>query len=218
MSTVLSLADTEPAAVAEQAAGVLASGGLVVVPTDTVYAVVVDPFQPGAAERVFEARGGTRADPLPVLVGTTLQLSALAREVSPQAQRLIDAFWPGPLTLIFPASEALSWDLGDTGGTVAIRQPAEEALRQVIAASGPLACTAAGRAGGPAPTTVGEARVALGDAVELYVDGGVRDGRPSTIVDVSRGGVEVRRRGAISADDVIDVATGDDGGRAERAP
>lgn len=208
MSTVLSLDDTEPAAAAEQAAAVLAAGGLVVVPTDTVYAVVVDPFQPGGAERLFEARGGTRADPLPVVISTSLQLPALARDVSPQAERLMEAFWPGPLTLIFSSGEALSWDLGDAGGAVAIRQPSDEVLRRIITASGPLGCTAAGRAGGPPPTTVGEARVALGGAVELYIDAGTRDGRISTVVDVSRGGAEVRRAGAISADAILAVATG----------
>jgi L-threonylcarbamoyladenylate synthase len=195
--------------VREEALAVLRAGGLVVAPTDTVYGVLADAFAPDATQRALLARGGDRSAPLTVLIRNPRQIIGLTEDrTSEAAERLIAAFWPGPLTLVFRAGEALGWDLGDTHGTVALRMPADELLHELIAEIGPLACTGANRRGEPAATTVAAARQALGDAVGLYLDGGVREGQRSTVVDVSRGGAEVLRIGAVSADEVVAVATG----------
>jgi tRNA threonylcarbamoyl adenosine modification protein (Sua5/YciO/YrdC/YwlC family) len=192
----------------ERAIAVLRAGALVVAPTDTVYGVLADAFAPDATQRLLIARGAPRSAALPVLIRNPRQIIGLTDEGNESADRLMAAFWPGPLTLVFTAGEALGWDLGDTGGTVAIRMPADDLLHDLIAEIGPLACTGATIAGGAPSTTVAQAQAQLGGRVGLYLDGGVRDGRASTVVDVSRGGAEVRRVGAISAEGVVRVATG----------
>lgn len=194
--------------VRQRAGAVLSSGGLVVAPTDTAYAVLADAFQMDATQRVFDARRADRASPLPVIVRSPRQLGGLVKRQTEQAERLMAAFWPGALTLVFHANEGLAWDLGDNRGTVAVRMPDEPLLHDVVAEVGPLACTAAAVAGAPAPTTVDEARAALEERVDLYVDAGKRPGARSTVVDVSRGGAEVLRVGVISADDIFAAATG----------
>jgi L-threonylcarbamoyladenylate synthase len=204
---VLSLDDA--AAAVERALPVLRSGGLVVAPTDTVYGVLADAFAPDATQRAFIARGGGRETPLTVLIRNPRQIVGLTEDATPEAaERLIAAFWPGPLTLVFRAGEALGWDLGDVRGTVAIRMPADELLHELIADIGPLASTGANLPGTAAATSVADAQAALGEHVSLYLDGGVRDGGRSTVVDVSRGGAEVLRVGAISAQEIVEVVTG----------
>jgi L-threonylcarbamoyladenylate synthase len=208
VSTVLRLDDVELQTARQRAAAVLNDGGLVVVPTDTVYGVLANPFHPEGANRVFAARQAARTVPLPVVIHNPRQLPALARDVSETAERLMASYWPGPLTLLLRAGETMAWDLGDDVSAVAFRMPAEPVVLQILASTGPLACTAASIAGDPPPTTVEEAQAALGEAVDLYIDGGQRAGRASTVVDVSRGGAEVRRVGAVSADDVWAVSSG----------
>lgn len=207
MSDTLDIAD--PAA-AERLAEELGAGRLAVVPTDTVYAIVADAFAPQATRRLLRARGAGRNRPLPVLVERPRQISGLAQGVSEAVDRLVAAYWPGPLTIALRVADGLGWDLGNTAGTVALRQPDDDWLRDVIAEVGPLAATGACRRGKPPATTVDAAREQLGEAVALYLDGGVREERRSTIVDASRGeGIEVLRTGAIDADDLAQVAAGD---------
>ncbi len=207
MSDTLDIAD--PAA-AERLAEELGAGRLAVVPTDTVYAIVADAFAPQATRRLLRARGAGRNRPLPVLVDRPRQISGLTQGVTEAVDRLVAAYWPGPLTIALRAAEGLGWDLGNTAGTVALRQPDDDWLRGVIAEVGPLAATGASRRGRPAATTVEEARTQLGEAVAVYVDGGPRAGRRSTIVDATRGeGVEVLRTGAIDAGDLARVAGGE---------
>lgn len=206
MTEVLATDDLDVAR--QRGAGVLREGLLAVAPTDTVYGLFADAFSMEATQRLMQARGTGRDRPPPVFVRSPRQLSGLVRYTSEQAERLIAAFWPGPLTIVFEANEGLAWDLGDSLGTVAVRMPAEELVYELVAEVGPLACTAACPAGGTPPRTVSEARDQLGDAAELYLDGGGRPGGASTVVDCSRGGAEVLRAGAVSADDVFKVATG----------
>jgi L-threonylcarbamoyladenylate synthase len=212
LATMREVTETIPAddldLVRQRAGGVLSQGGLVVVPTDTTYAVLVDAFQTDATQRLFAVREADRAHPLPVIVRNPRQLPGLVKEQSEQAKRLIAAFWPGALTLVFRANVGLAWDLGETRETVAVRMPDEPLVYELVAEVGPLACTSAAPAGAAAPRTVEDARAALGDAVAVYVDGGPRPGGRSTIVDVSRGGAEVLRVGAVSADEVFAAATG----------
>jgi L-threonylcarbamoyladenylate synthase len=208
VADILTIDDEDLDGAKQRAGEVLEAGSLVVAPTDTVYGVLANAFLPEATQRVFEARGASREAPLPVLVHNPRQLPALAREVPETAERLMASYWPGPLTLLFQATGTLAWDLGEDAGMVAVRMPAEPVVLQIVSAVGPLACTSAGAAGAPAPTTLEQARSELGDYVDLYLDGGPRTGRPSTIVDVSSGGAEVLRVGAISADDVFQVARG----------
>jgi L-threonylcarbamoyladenylate synthase len=217
VSELVTLDEGSMADIRRRVAALIDEGRLVVVPTDTMYGVIGNPFHPQGTDRLYLARAAQRSSPLPVIVHNPRQLPAFA-EVGETAERLMASFWPGPLTLLLRAEESMAWDLGDSQGAVAVRMPAEPLLLQVLHDTGPLACTAATRAGEPPPATVEEALASLGDDVALYVDGGVRPVTPSTIVDASRGGAEVRRMGVISADEVFAVANGlvEPGSRPER--
>jgi tRNA threonylcarbamoyl adenosine modification protein (Sua5/YciO/YrdC/YwlC family) len=205
----VSLDDFEDAR--RRAIAALRDGGLVVVPTDTVYGVVADAFQPQATQRLFAAKGQSRDVPLPVVIRTPRQVNGLVEDVPEAAERLMAAYWPGPLTLVFRTSTGLTWDLGEDHGTVALRLPSDDLLLAVVADVGPLACTGANRRGEPAPSSVSEAAAQLGAAVALYVDGGPRAGQGSTIVDVTHDAAHVLRSGTIPDDHIRQVATGEVG-------
>lgn len=206
MPEILSVHD-QPVA-CERGAEALREGLLLVAPTDTVYGLFADAFSMEATQRLMAARGVGRDRPPAVFVRSPRQLAGLVQHTSEQAERLMAAFWPGPLTIILRANTELAWDLGDTQSTVAVRMPAEDLVHELVAEVGPLACSAACRTGGAPPRTAAAAQEDLGDAAGLYVDGGERPGGVSTIVDCSRGGAEVVRAGLVSADEVLRVVTG----------
>src|SRR5579859_7097295 len=162
------------------------AGGLVVLPTDTVYGLGADAFSPQAVQALLGAKGRGRTMPPPVLVGSVRAASALAESLGAYGQDLIDEFWPGPLTLIFRASPTLKWDLGDTNGTVAVRMPLHPVALELLRRTGPLAVSSANKTGAPSATTAADAEEQLGEDVEVYLDGGpCADSVPSTIVDLT---------------------------------
>src|SRR5690606_20765997 len=121
------------------ARGAFGRGELIVIPTDTVYGIACDAFSGAAVNRLLEAKGRDRSSPPPVLVPGLPTLDALAEDVPDAARTLVKAFWPGALTLILPARESLTWDLGDTHGTVALRMPAHPIALELLSETGPLA-------------------------------------------------------------------------------
>lgn len=180
-------------------------GELVVLPTDTVYGVGADAFSASAVARLLAAKGRGRQSPPPVLVAGVQTMRALVAEVPEPVERLVEEFWPGALTIVLPAQPSLSWDLGDTAGTVAVRMPAERVALELLEECGPLAVSSANLTGRPAALDVHGAVEMLGDTVAVYLDGGpVRTGLASTIVDATglvAGGsrpVRVLREGAVS--------------------
>jgi tRNA threonylcarbamoyl adenosine modification protein (Sua5/YciO/YrdC/YwlC family) len=190
------------------AVGTVTAGGLVVLPTDTVYGLGTDAFSPEAVTTLLSAKGRGRNMPPPVLVGSVRAASALAETLGAFGQDLIDEFWPGPLTLVLKASSTLAWDLGDTNGTVAVRMPLHPVALELLRRTGPLAVSSANKTGSPAATTVDEAEEQLGDLSGVYLDGGpCADNVPSTIVDLTGGVPRVLRAGAISIDRLRKVAT-----------
>ncbi|MDR8410578.1 L-threonylcarbamoyladenylate synthase [Nonomuraea sp. 3-1Str] len=181
-----------------EAAAAVRRGELVVLPTDTVYGIGADAFTPAAVTALLEAKGRGRDMPPPVLVGTVRAAGALVEDLGPYGQDLIDAFWPGPLTLVCKANRALSWDLGDTKGTVAIRMPLHPVALDLLKETGPMAVSSANRSGAPAAVTAGEAEEQLGESVAVYLDGGkTTDNTPSTILDLTTAVPRLLRRGAI---------------------
>ena len=124
---------------------IIARGGLVVLPTDTLYGVGCDPFNPSAVDALFKAKRRGRDLPLPVLVHTWRQAIGLVDEVTDQAQALIAAWWPGPLTLVLREAPGIGWDLGDSRGTVAVRMPKQTFTLALIQRTGPLAVSSANR-------------------------------------------------------------------------
>ena len=175
----------------------IARGELIVMPTDTVYGIAADAFTPSAVRRLLEAKGRGRDQPPPVLVSGQDALAALVEEVPEPVQRLVDEFWPGGLTIVLPAQPSLSWDLGDTLGTVAVRMPDQRVALELLAETGPLAVSSANLTGHPAAISAEDAQSMLGDSVEVYLDGGYSEtGVASTIIDAT----SLVRRGADSDD------------------
>jgi L-threonylcarbamoyladenylate synthase len=173
-------------------------GELVVLPTDTVYGLGTDAFNADAVAALLEAKGRGRDMPVPVLVGSPRTLDGIATDLSDDARKLVEGFWPGGLTLVAWVSPSLQWDLGDTGGTVAVRMPLHPVALELLAATGPMAVSSANRSGSPPATTADEAIEQLGESVSIYLDGGPSGTAvPSTIVDVTGSTVRVLREGDI---------------------
>lgn len=178
-------------------------GGLVVLPTDTVYGIGADAFDPEAVRALLAAKGRGRDMPPPVLVSAATTLDALAVRVPGYARALVEAFWPGPLTIVCHQQTSLQWDLGDTRGTVAVRMPDHEVTRALLERTGPLAVSSANRTGMPAATDADAAEEMLGEVVDVIIDAGPSpqgDGGAlaSTIVDVTGSQGRVLRVGPLS--------------------
>ncbi|QAB18297.1 threonylcarbamoyl-AMP synthase [Leucobacter muris] len=190
----------------------IGSGQLVVLPTDTVYGVGADAFTPEAVQRLLDAKGRGRQSPPPVLIPNTSTLAALAAEVASPLTALAEAFWPGPLTIITRANPSLSWDLGDTGGTVALRIPDQPLALELLQETGPLAVSSANLTGQPAARTAAAAHEMLGDSVEVYLEAGEApgDGVASTIIDATGlteegGELRILRQGGVSREALAEV-------------
>lgn len=198
---------TQLLAAARAARQALGRGGLVVLPTDTVYGIAADAFTPEAVDALLMAKGRGRQSPPPVLIADTATLGALAAHVTDPVRAMAEAFWPGPLTIVLHANPSLSWDLGDTGGTVALRIPNHPLTLELLRETGPLAVSSANKTGEPAANRVSEAQAMLGDEVDIYLDAGTADGNglASTIVDATGitadgGTLRILRAGGITQD------------------
>jgi L-threonylcarbamoyladenylate synthase len=191
---------------AEAARLAVERGELVVLPTDTVYGIGADAFSPEAVQRLLDAKVRGRDMPPPVLIADSSLIRALAVDIPPSAEALVEKHWPGPLTVICKARSTLQMDLGETEGTVALRVPDHDLARDLLRRTGPLAVSSANISGMPAALSCDEAIDQLGESVAVYLDGGVLGGpgaAPSTIVDFTqddRG--EVLRHGALSLADL----------------
>lgn len=186
------------------------AGNLVVIPTDTVYGIGADAFNSPAVAALLAAKGRGRDMPVPVLVGSWSTIDGLALSVSDDARRLIEAFWPGGLSLVIKQAPSLAWDLGDTGGSVMVRMPMHPVALDLLRVVGPMAVSSANRSGQPPATTASAAKEQLGTDVAVYLDGGAAPvGVPSTIVDLTGAAPRVLREGAVGLDKirkVIDIA------------
>jgi L-threonylcarbamoyladenylate synthase len=190
----------------DEAVNALARGGLVVLPTDTVYGIGADAFSPPAVAGLLAAKGRGRQMPPPVLVPDARTLDGLCDGVPQAARELVAAFWPGGLTVICRAQPSLAWDLGETKGTVAVRMPDHPVALALLRRTGPLAVSSANRTGGPAAGTVAEAVDQLGD-VALYLDGGPAPGGvASSIVDATTDTLTLVRAGALGLAELRAVA------------
>ncbi|WP_166870481.1 MULTISPECIES: L-threonylcarbamoyladenylate synthase [unclassified Salinibacterium] len=189
-------------------------GELVVLPTDTVYGVAADAFNPKAVQRLLDAKGRGRQSPPPVLIPGIPTLDALAESVPDEVRALVKDFWPGGLTIILPAQSSLSWDLGETHGTVALRMPSNRIALELLSETGPLAVSSANLTGQPAAATAAAAEAMLGDSVAVYLDGGDGGSDPSTIVDATSlhlpdGKLRIVRHGVIPDEAIRDVVGAD---------
>jgi tRNA threonylcarbamoyl adenosine modification protein (Sua5/YciO/YrdC/YwlC family) len=183
----------------EAASLAIQRGDLIVLPTDTVYGVAADAFDPAAVSSLLAAKGRGREMPPPVLVSAISTIDALAVNIPSYARALVEEFWPGPLTLVCHQQASLQWDLGDTRGTVAVRMPNHDIALEILERTGPLAVSSANRTGMPAATDAEQAMEMLGEEVAVIVDGGASPGsEASTIVDATGPQGRILRRGALS--------------------
>ena len=184
----------------------LRAGGLVILPTDTVYGIGCEAADAGAVERLLAAKGRGRQMPPPVLVADPADLTGVVAQVPEAARALMEAFWPGPLTLVLDADAALTWDLGESGGSIAVRMPDHRLALDLLRRSGPLAVSSANPTGAPPATDAASAWAAFPGRVRgadeealsaqgagalasgdiLLLDGGATPGPvPSTIVSLA---------------------------------
>jgi len=193
--------DPEPAAL-DRAASVLEAGGLLIYPTDTLYAIGGLALDPGVARNVRTAKG-REAKPLPVVAADIGQARSLAGGFSEEALRLAQRFWPGPLTLILPAAPDVPVEVTASTGAVAVRVPGLALARRLCTRAGPLISTSANLAGAPSPVTCEEAVAGVGHAAALALDAG--PGRPvaSTIVDLTGHPARLVRSGAVPWAEVL---------------
>ncbi|GGL55529.1 hypothetical protein GCM10011575_12390 [Microlunatus endophyticus] len=205
----------------------LDAGQPIVLPTDTVYGIGADAYNADAVQRLQDAKGRGREKPPPVLISDPHFVKALAVDVPDAAMSLVEALWPGALTIVCKASDHLRMDLGETNGTVGLRVPDHELTRELLRQTGPLAVSSANKTGRPSALTCDDAIEQLGTSVAVFLDGGEltgTEGKPSTLVDFTlKETGQILRRGAISLEtlqqylpDVEDLVV--DEPEAEEAP
>jgi len=169
----------------QEAIRILQTGGIIALPTDTVYGVAAHAFLPEAVARLYVVKERPRDKAIPLLIGQLADLILVAAQIPPVVRRLVTHFWPGALTVIVPRSERVPDAVTAGGSTVAVRLPDHPLVHQLCLALGaPLAATSANRSGQPAPVTAAEVQVQLKGRIPLILDGGAcRGGVPSTVVD-----------------------------------
>jgi L-threonylcarbamoyladenylate synthase len=178
---------------------VVRAKGVIAYPTDTFYGLGADPRDPEAVKKVFAIKDRKAGQPVLLLLHDRGEVTAWASAVTPSAERLMDRFWPGPLTLVFPAAPHVLPELTGGSGTIGLRVPGNELTRDLLRHLGTaLTGTSANRSGGRDPRTVKEVMREVGDRVDLVLDGGATTGdRPSTVVDVTVEPPRIIRQGNI---------------------
>lgn len=185
-------------AVLQEIALAVQAGGVVAIPTESSYGLGASPFDDLAVERVGRLKGRPEGKPILVLIAERAQLDLLVREIPPAAQPLMEAFWPGPLTIVFPAIASLPAVLAAGTGSIGVRWTAYPPLVELLRVTGPLTGTSANRAGCPPAQSADTVQSILGPDVDLILDVGTTGGDlPSTVVD-ARGPVTLIREGRVT--------------------
>ena len=175
-------------------------------PTDTLYGLGCDAFDNDAVASLLATKHRGPDMPVPVLVGSWDTVKGLVASLDDTAQTLIEAFWPGGLSIVVPQAPSLPWNLGDTRGTVMLRMPLHPIAIELLREVGPMAVSSANISGQTPPTTAIAAKQQLGKAVTVYLDGGEAEvGKPSTIIDLSGSRPYLLREGALSAEQIGEV-------------
>ncbi|HEX3645125.1 MAG TPA: L-threonylcarbamoyladenylate synthase [Vicinamibacterales bacterium] len=188
----------------EEAGKWIRNGGLVALPTDTLYGLAADPFSAAAIARVFAVKGRAAERALPLIAADAAQVTAQLGRLPAAGQRMAERFWPGPLTLLVPAVRALAPGVSGVTGRVGVRVPDHAVARAICAEAGrPITATSANLSGEPATPDPDRVERTLGDRLDLLIDAGkTRGGEASTIVDVTGDAPVLVRAGAISWDDI----------------
>ena len=178
------------------------AGGVVAIPTESFYALAAAATNPAAVRLVYELKGRPEGMPILVLIADRTQLDALVDRIPPAAEVLMNTYWPGPLTLVFPASSRLPTELTAGTSSVGIRQLGIPELTPILQHIGPVTGTSANRSGSPPARTAEEVQSTFNGEIDLILDGGpTPGGKPSTIVD-ARDPVQVLREGPVSREQI----------------
>ncbi len=199
--------DPPPAGAVQAATEALRRGAVIGVPTETVYGLAVDPWQPGAAERLFAVKARPRNVELPVFVAGFDQAEELVEDLPESARRLMEAFWPGPLTVVVRRRRGLRVDLGDNTATIGLRCPAHPVPLAICAAYGPYATTSANTHGSAPYQRAGDLASELA-GVEVVLDAGFCDGQPSSVVEVLGDKPRSLRAGPLDWECIVQIAAG----------
>jgi L-threonylcarbamoyladenylate synthase len=199
MTIVSAHGDPPPALAVTLAVEALSGGDIIGLPTDTVYGLAADPFHTGASDRLFLLKGRPRTVELPVLVADEQQGLSLCTSVPRAARRLMERYWPGPLTLVLPRRPDLRADLGEEDATIGIRCPAHPVPLAICRRMGPIATTSANRHQEPPLTTAEAVAKSLGAEVVIVLDAGRCDEPSSTVVDCTGEVPRILRQGPVSA-------------------
>lgn len=195
-----------------QAKLAIGRGELIVLPTDTVYGIGADAFNAKAVQSLLDAKGRGRSTPPPVLIGDASALDALAVDIPDVARTLTEKFWPGPLTLVLHAQPSLTWDLGETKGTVGLRIPASQEAIALLKETGPMAVSSANLHGEPSATNAEQAFDYFGESVPVYLNAGESSvGVASTILDLTNAQnkvIRILRQGALRQSEIEPYAEG----------
>jgi L-threonylcarbamoyladenylate synthase len=182
----------------------LRRGEAIVFPTETFYGLGADALNGDAVERVVSLKGRNPDSPIAVIIADREMLSQTVEEVSPAAQKLIDRFWPGPLTLILPAKEGLPAPLLNREGKIGVRVSSHPLATQLTRELGrPLTATSANPSGEEPARTVQHARAYFADRIEIYLDGGtLKESVGSTVAEIIDGKLRIIREGEISSEEL----------------
>jgi L-threonylcarbamoyladenylate synthase len=206
MTTIIeAFGEPPPTRAIDMAAAALNEGDIIGVPTDTVYGLAADPWHSGASDRLFLVKGRPRNVELPVFVADVEQALGLTTALTDSARRLMEAFWPGPLTLVLPRRADVNADLGEEDETIGLRCPDHPVPRALCRKFGPFATTSANRHGEP-PATDAQQLAERVQGVSLVLDAGRCDGEPSTVVDAIGDQPKLLRAGRLSWEQVLQAA------------
>lgn len=183
----------------ERSRAVVGSGGVIVFPTETFYGLGADPRNVEAVRRVFDIKGREQGKPILLLIPDASFVGDWVEEITPEARRLMDAFWPGPLTIIFSAKKNVSEELTAGTGSIGLRVPGSGVTRRLLSFMGmALTGTSANTSGRPAPVSAQQAADDIGEKVDLIIDcGSTPGGLSSTVIDARRSPLRIVREGAV---------------------
>ena len=186
--------------VISSAAAIVSRGGVIAYPTETIYGLGADATNEQAIRRIFEIKGRDFANPISVIIGNPQDIYPLVREVTDTAQKLMDIFWPGPLTIVFKSADGVLPSITANTSKIGIRLTSHEVARQIAAKTGkPLTATSANLSGAPECANASEVAAQLGDKIDAIIDLGNTAGTiGSTIIDATRAPLAILREGAIS--------------------
>lgn len=205
MTEIIRIDLSHPEQAFSRSRDVIRAGGVVVYPTDTFYGLGADPRNPGAVAKLFSIKGRRTDQPILLLIRHADEVRDWAAEITPRAEALMKKFWPGPVTFVFRAKPEVPAELTGGTGTIGLRVPAHALTQQLLASLGAaLTGTSANVTGGQSPRTASESVEAIGNVVDLVLDGGeAAIGAPSTVIDVTGTEPKVIREGAIPSWEIL---------------